>query len=181
VVELVEPAARYEASYRAAMDEFVAEGRDDEVGSLDEHPSFGSFVDELRDHAAGRGLPSGWVAGSELWLVDGDAFLGRVQIRHELTDALRRYGGHVGYSIRPSARRQGHATTALRLALPRCLALGVRDVLVTCDETNAASRRVIAANGGVLEDVIQLEGRSAPTMRFWIDATGSGGPSDPPA
>jgi predicted acetyltransferase len=172
VVELVEPDVRYEASYRAAMREFAAEGRGDEGEALEAHASFGSFVEELRDHARGRGLPPGWVAAADYWLVDGDRYLGRVQVRRGLTDALRRYGGHVGYSIRPSARGQGHGTTALRLALGRCRAVGLARVLVTCDETNAASRRVIEANGGVLDDVVVLQGRPARTLRYWIDVGG---------
>jgi predicted acetyltransferase len=174
VVELVEPDLRYEASYRAAMREYTAEGRGDEGEALEAHPSFGSFVEELRDHALGRGLPPGWVAGSDYWLVDGDTYLGRVQVRTGLTPALRRYGGHVGYSVRPSARGRGYGTLALRAALPRCRALGLIRILVTCDETNATSRRVIEANGGVLEDVVVLQGRSARTMRYWIDLSASG-------
>ena len=174
MVELVEPDVRYEASYRAAMREYAAEGRGDEGEALEAHPSFGSFVEELRDHARGRGLPPGWVAAADYWLVDGDTYLGRVQVRTELTDALRRYGGHVGYAIRPSARRQGHGTTALRLALERCGAIGLARVLVTCDETNAASRRIIEANGGVLEDLVVLQGRPARTMRYWIDVARDG-------
>jgi len=130
VVELVEPDVRYEASYRAAMREYAAEGRGDEGEAL--------------------------------------------EVRTELTDALRRYGGHVGYAIRPSARRQGHGTTALRLALERCRAIGLARVLVTCDETNAASRRIIEANGGVLEDLVVLQGRPARTMRYWIDVARDG-------
>ena len=174
MVELVEPDIRYEASYRTAVREFAGEGRGDEGEVLDAHASFGSFVEELREHARGRGLPPGWVAGADYWLVDGHTYLGRVQVRSELTDALRRFGGHVGYSIRPSARGRGYGTIALRLALTRCRARGLAQILVTCDETNAASRRVIEANGGVLEDIVVLQGRPARTMRYWIDVAGSG-------
>ena len=173
MVELAEPDVRYEASYRAATREYTAEGRGDEAAALEAYPSFGSFVEVLRDQTQGRGLPLGWVAGSDYWLVDGDAYIGRVQVRAALTAALRRYGGHVGYSIRPSARGRGYGTTALRLALARCRVLGLDHVLVTCDETNLASRRVIEANGGALEDVIVLEGRPGRTMRYWFDLTGN--------
>ncbi|HEV2311050.1 MAG TPA: GNAT family N-acetyltransferase [Acidimicrobiia bacterium] len=174
MVELVKPDVRYEAGYRAAMREYAAEGRGDEGEALEAHPSFGSFVEELCGHASGRGLPPGWVASRDYWLVDGETYLGRVQVRAQLTDALRRYGGHVGYSIRPTARGKGHGTTALRLALGRCRALDLVRVLVTCDESNAASRRVIEANGGVLEDVVVLQGRPDRTMRYWIDVADDG-------
>jgi predicted acetyltransferase len=167
---LVAPDVRFETSYREAMAEFVAEGRAEELRSLPNHATFTSFVLELHAQAEGRDLPEGWVAGTTLWLVDGDRFIGKVEVRHRLTDALRLRGGHVGYSIRPTMRRRGYGTLALSLVLARCLDLGLDRVLVTCDESNAASRRIIEANGGELEDLVQLRDRAVPTMRYWIDA-----------
>jgi predicted acetyltransferase len=169
VPTLVDPEARFEASYRDAMAEFVAEGRSEELRSLSSHASFASFVAELRAHAEGRDLPEGWVAGTTWWLVDGDRFIGKVEVRHRLTDALRLRGGHIGYSIRPTMRRHGYGTLALALVLPRCLDLGLDRVLVTCDQSNEASRRIIEANGGEMEDLVKLGDRAVPTMRYWID------------
>lgn len=166
---LVEPDVRFESTYRAAMAEFVAEGRDEELGSLPDHATFGGFVRELDAWSRGHDLPPGWVPGSTRWLVDTDGFIAKLEIRHRLTESLRRRGGHVGYAVRPTARRRGHGTRALSLALPVCLDLGLARVLVTCDTTNHASRRIIEANGGRLQDVVQLDDRAVGTMRFWID------------
>ncbi|MEO5663968.1 MAG: GNAT family N-acetyltransferase, partial [Nocardioides sp.] len=94
--------------------------------------------------------------------VDGDDYLGRISCRHELTDWLAEYGGHVGYEVRPSARRQGHATTMLRAVLPHVHALGIDPALLTCDDTNVASRKVIEAAGGVFED------QRLNKLRFWL-------------
>jgi predicted acetyltransferase len=170
MVSLVEPDVTFESSYHDAFREFEAEGRDDALRATSSHTSFASFVQELHDHAQGRHLPEGWVAGSTLWLVDtGGTFIGQVEIRHRLTEALRLRGGHVGYAIRPSMQRRGYGTRALALALPECVKLGLDRVLVTCDKTNDASRRIIEANGGVLDDAVQLDDRPVPTMRFWIE------------
>jgi predicted acetyltransferase len=166
---LAEPEVRYEVSYRDAMAEFVAEGRGEELRSLPGHSSFSSFVEELRAQAAGRDLPEGWVAGTTWWLVDGDRFIGKVEVRHTLTDSLRLRGGHIGYSIRPTMRQRGYGTLALALVLPRCLDLGLDRVLVTCDASNEASRRIIESNGGEMEDLVQLRDREVPTLRYWID------------
>lgn len=83
-------------------------------------------------------------------------------IRHRLTASLREIGGHIGYDIRPSARRHGHATAMLAAALPVARSLGIDRALLTCDADNLGSRKVIEANGGVLED------KSGDTVRYWV-------------
>jgi predicted acetyltransferase len=104
----------------------------------------------------------GWVPCTTLWYIDGEQYLGRLAIRHRLTPQLSEVGGHVGYDVRPSARRRGHATAMLQAALPVASGLGIDRVLVTCDAGNTASRRVIEANGGVLEDQRGIR------LRYWI-------------
>ena len=98
-----------------------------------------------------------------LWIVDGGTFLGSLAIRHELTEYLLNEGGHIGYSVRPSARRRGHAASALAHALPMARELGIPRVLLTCDVSNAGSRATIEKNGGVYEDT--RNGK----RRYWID------------
>jgi len=169
VADLVGPKVQFESSYREAMAEFVAEGRVEELGSLPNHARFADYVKELRDWSRGSGPPTGSVPGSMFWLVEGDRFIGKVEIRHRLTEALRLRGGHVGYAIRPTERHRGYGRMVLSLALRPCLDLGLPKILLTCDTTNEASRRIIESNGGVLEDVIYLPGQPAGVMRYWID------------
>lgn len=109
------------------------------------------------------------VPASHYWaLASGDEFVGRITIRHELNDALRIEGGHIGYDTAPSSRGRGVATEMLRQALPLARGLGLSMVLLTCDDTNAASIRVIEKNGGRLERTATI----APERRkryYWID------------
>ena len=58
--------------------------------------------------------------------------------------------GHIGYSSVPWKRGQGYATRALELLLDDARAEGLEHVELTCDASNAASQRVITANGGAL-------------------------------
>lgn len=96
------------------------------------------------------------------WITDGEDVVGFIAIRHRLNEHLLVEGGHIGYSVRRSRRRQGHATRALGLALARARELGIDRALLTCDEDNQASAGTIEAQGGVLEDV--RNGR----RRYWI-------------
>jgi GNAT superfamily N-acetyltransferase len=86
------------------------------------------------------------------WWMSGVDYLGRLAIRHRLTPLLLEVGGHIGYNVRPSARRRGYATAMFRAALPIAHRLGTDPVLITCDEDNAASRRVAEANGALYQD-----------------------------
>jgi predicted acetyltransferase len=173
---LVAPDARFRRSFAAAMEEFRLEGRggpddrsiigrhlrDHRDAWLEVH-AFPAFVTAIRaDRLEDTPRPDGFVPATELWWVDGEEFLGRTSIRHRLTPALLEIGGHIGYDVRPSARRRGHATAMLRAALVVARNLGIDPALVTCDLDNVGSRTVIERNGGVLED------QRAGKLRFWV-------------
>lgn len=98
------------------------------------------------------------------WIVDDGTVVGFLAIRHRLTPELLEHSGHIGYSIRRSRRREGHASRALGLALARCQELNIGRVLICCDDDNVASARTIEKNGGALEDV--RDG----VRRYWIES-----------
>jgi predicted acetyltransferase len=172
--ELVEPTVAVRASFLTAMQEFADEGLagDESMAgralaewgdrwTTDE--GFAAYAaDVVRDREEDAPRRPGWVPCTTLWWVDGTAYLGRIAVRHGLTPTLREIGGHIGYDVRRSARRQGHATAMLAAALPVAAALGIDPALVTCDDTNVASRKVIEANGGVLED------QRGVKLRYWV-------------
>ena len=173
---LIDPDIRVHASFLTAMDELRAEGRglptDQSMvgndirtygGSWHDPQVFARFVAELRaDAIEETPRRDGFVPATTLWYVDGDTYLGRIAIRHRLTPTLRELGGHIGYDVRPSARRRGHATVMLTAALPTAYALGIDPALVTCDTDNIGSRTVIESAGGTLED------ERGGKLRFWI-------------
>lgn len=97
--------------------------------------------------------PAGWVHCNFYWIVDtSEALLGFLAIRHSLTPHLLEVGGHIGYSVRPSARNRGVASAALELGLEKARELEISPVLLTVKEDNPASRRVIERCGGRYED-----------------------------
>lgn len=110
-----------------------------------------------------------WVRGVQLAAVDGDELVGRVSLRFELSDFLARWAGHVGYGVLPAHRKKGYASEMLHQALIVLRAEGVDAVLVTCDDANAASARVIERNGGVLESVVEHYDGPGRIRRYWIE------------
>ena len=161
-MRIIEPDERFRVSFLEAWDEFDAE---DERGA-ECSGAFG-FTRQQCDSAAGfaamcarRRLdetdpPEGFVPATMLWAVDGDRWLGRVSVRHELNDHLIRFGGHIGYAVRSSARRRGIATILLRVGLGMLNGIGVGEALILCAEDNEGSRRVIETNGGELEKIAE--------------------------
>ncbi|MDV9176287.1 GNAT family N-acetyltransferase [Streptomyces sp. W16] len=171
--ELTTPHARFRLSFLAAVREHLTEGEtfgDTLARELREHgetwhrpEGFNRYVDAVREEEREEGRrPAGFVPNSWYWYVDGDEYLGRIQVRHRLTPHLLDQGGHIGYGVRPTARRRGYATAMLRDVLPYARALGLDQVLVTCDVTNIGSRKVIEAGGGEFED------ERGGKLRFWI-------------
>lgn len=136
---------------------------DVDLPALTDTAAFTTYVKRVlseRDEAAGR---ADWfVPMTTLWWAESDQMLGRLAARHRLTPALEKAGGHIGYDVRPSARRQGHATAMLAAALPIARSLGVTQALLTVDETNSASRRVIETNGGRFIDTV------GEKRRYWV-------------
>lgn len=171
--ELEPPTVRVRDSFLAAMEEFVAEGAsgsqtaywiESHAPSWLEPAAFSEFVDALHAEALEETpRPEGFVPTTTLWWTEGDDYLGRIAIRHRLNEFLLGVGGHIGYDVRPSRRREGHATSMLRAALPHARALGIDSALVTCDSDNVASIRVIEAAGGVFEDQRGIK------RRYWVD------------
>lgn len=124
------------------------------------------YLEILGNESRGTNLQEGRVPATFLIAENDGNLVGRTSIRHELNDFLLSVGGHIGYGVRPSYRRQGFATEILRLSLAFIHGLGVTEVLVTCDEHNLGSIKVIESQGGILENKVEFEGTLK--RRYWI-------------
>jgi predicted acetyltransferase len=173
--ELVAPGFRHRQSFLEALREGFRRGNQpaaDEARIREIERDFEGYLREITEQSGTITLPSGEkvrkVPFSIRWLVEGKEFIGEASIRHELNDWLLREGGHVGYGIRPSRQRRGYGRLILALALAECRRLGIARVLVTCDDENVASARIIEANGGVLENVLDEAIQCRRLRRYWI-------------
>ncbi|MEK7171371.1 MAG: GNAT family N-acetyltransferase [Patescibacteria group bacterium] len=166
-MKLVKPTKKYEKSWKEAIAEFEAEDRRGFWNVAEKPTDMDEYIQRISNHSKGKNLPEHWVPATTYWLVDNDEFVGHINIRHKLNDDLEKIGGHIGYAIRPSARNKGYGGKILELALPKAKEIGLQKVLVTCDESNIASQKIIEKNGGQFQDRIPREDKFE--LRYWID------------
>ena len=168
MIRLAEPSERYLKSYVKAFEEYKAHhvssyGLSDAT-ALDIFEKFDNYRNE-------RNLKPGRVGAHFFWLVDDetDYFIGEISIRHRLNEVLERYGGHIGYGIRVSEWNKGFGTLMLELALREAKKIGLSKILITCDDNNIGSAKVMEKNGFVLGDKIEnvFDEKIVVTRRYW--------------
>lgn len=135
-------------------------------------PEETDIVKTFMDNRDQSKLPSYYVPSYDYFAInDEDELVGVVHIRTSLTDSLLRYGGHIGYGVCPSQFKKGYGTEILKLALLKAKDLVKEDnILITCDDDNIGSYKIIEANGGNLENKVENEdqGEKFLTRRYWI-------------
>ncbi|GAA0568605.1 GNAT family N-acetyltransferase [Paractinoplanes ferrugineus] len=179
--KLIEPTTRLHHAWLDARDEWGRGVHQDGSGlrptdDVDSADGFAAWVARLLAEAdVTRPAEPGWVHCTYRWMVEGDRVLGTISLRHELNALLFEVGGHIGYGVRPAERGRGLAGWALAEMLVAARALGLDRVLITCDDTNAASARTIERAGGVREDIREHDGRRY--RRYWVSTCSPAGVS----
>ena len=136
---------------------------------LDKLSSIEDWLEELNKRSCEDTVPKGLVPSSTYLAVrEKDNYIvGMIDIRHYLNEYLTQVGGHIGYGVRKTERNKGYAKQMLKLALEKCKELKIKKVLITCDEDNIASEKVILSANAKLEDIRNIDGENK--KRFWID------------
>jgi len=164
------PSEARKDSYRALVEEFL--DRDEELIPFPmsfANTDFPAFLQELEDCAIGIGVPEGFTPHETFWLVSAEGEVVAVSnLRLQLTENLKKDGGHIGYGVRPSARKRGYATILLAETLKKAQERDIFSVLVTCYKGNIASARTIIKNGGMLDSEELMEGHPDIMQRYWI-------------
>lgn len=158
-----------ERSFRKALDEFEREVPPWQFAfGFSESEAFSDYVKQLEGHSRGIGVPEGFVPNTFFVGIVAGVVVGRLSLRHSLNDFLAKIGGHIGYGVIPSQRKRGYATEMLRQAIPVCVSLGIEKALISCDEHNVGSRKVIEACGGIFEGVVDCPEAGIPKRRYWL-------------
>ena len=168
---LTRPTAAYADQIRELRQEFLDAGSSmDGMGPLrrmEDPEAYFAFCVRYEDP---KQIPANRVPATQFLFIraEDNRLVGMIQVRHYFNEHLAQYGGHIGYSIRPSERRKGYAKEMLRMTLPYCRELGLEKVLITCIDGNIGSEKTILANGGVYESTVYEPDEQIYLKRFWI-------------
>lgn len=175
MLKLIEASKKYIEQYKNAYIESLKKIR---LGEMKQHnmmflnPDEIDVVQTFFDNRDISKLPLHYVPSYDYFAVDDDRFIGIIHIRIKLTDNLLRYGGHIGYAVNPIYWKKGYGSELLKLGLEKAKEL-IEDnkVLLTCDDDNIGSAKIIEKNGGVLENKVEnIDGKEKfLTRRYWIE------------
>lgn len=169
---LVEPEIGWEEEISAVKQEISASTDADKFagcGGLNHAESVEAWITKIRPYESEATCPPGKVPSTIRLAVRtrDKKVVGIIDLRHNLNNpVLRLWGGHIGYSVRPSERRKGYAKEMLGLMLEEARKRGLEKVMVSCSTENEASERTILANGGVYEKTVSVENEQV--KRYWI-------------
>lgn len=175
MLKLIDAEEKYLTGYQEA---YILSLQEIEKGNIKKHdlmfddPDEVDIIQKYRDSRDRSKLKPTYVPSYDYFLVDDDKFIGRISIRIELTPALLNYGGNIGYGINPKYWKKGYGTILLKIGLEKAKELVLQDkVLVTCDDDNVGSYKIIEKNGGILVNKVENtdEGETFLTRRYWID------------
>lgn len=165
-MRLVTPSTPWRDAFLEMAAEYEAAGEHRYASALRD---FDAYLRKIEDDRRGENLSEGWVPGTEYWLEHDGKLIGRGKLRHMLNPRLEIEGGHIGYDVRPSMRRRGYATELLRLMLQRARAKGIERALVTCDDDNIGSIKVIERNGGMQAGTAVSPETGKLVRQYWIE------------
>ena len=167
-IKLVEPQLIHELAAKEFVAEFKAHSSSTHgFAGLHKYDDYSAWLTAVECGRDPKTVPPDRIPAESLFVFKEEELIGIVWLRYQLNADLLRFGGHIGLSIRPSARNEGYGTRALALALERCFELGIDEVLVTCNQDNIASAKMITNNGGVFFDQ-QCEDDGTIVERYWF-------------
>lgn len=160
----------YQEAYLKSLDE-IKKGNMKKHNLMFINNKENDIIQIFKDNRNQEKLPAHYVPSYDYFAVDEDKFIGVIHIRVRLTENLLKYGGHIGYGVNPKYWNLGYGKEILKLGLEKAKDLVLEDkILITCDDDNIASSKIIEYNGGILENKVENTDcdETFLTRRYWI-------------
>ncbi|NLX76042.1 MAG: GNAT family N-acetyltransferase [Clostridiaceae bacterium] len=171
-LELVRPTSGHKNSADEFKQEFFSCNEKVINGSaLLDQLGYDAWLDHITNLRNPETEKNGWVVSDTFFAVrkSDSKIIGIIDIRHNIGDEfLSKYGGHIGYAVRPGERRKGYATQMLKLALEHAKSIGLSRVMLGCYSDNWGSIRTIEKCGGVLTETKPYIDEK-PMNIYWIE------------
>ena len=174
-MKFIDADKKYLDQYREA---YIESLKQIELGKMKKHdlmfenPDEVDIIQKCKDNRDESKLPANYVPSYDYFIVEEDKLIGLIHIRIRLTENLLKFGGHIGYGTNPKYWNMGYGKKILKTALEKYKDLIEEDkILITCDDDNIASAKIIESNGGVLENKIENKDGEEVflTRRYWIN------------
>lgn len=166
---LVRPTIELREKALAYREEHFQQGEMIICGSelFDKTESYEEWLTLVTRNADPKTVSENWVVTDTFFAVreSDDRIIGMIDLRHTLNEFLKDLG-NCGYSVRPSERRKGYATEMLCKLIETARAAGMKEIQISVEKTNTASRKVIQKNGGVYERSFTFEGETADLYKI---------------
>ncbi len=161
-MEIVLADIRHLKAFESYVDECVDDGIDSYESALD---NYQIYLKKRIAYSEGNELPDGWPPISTFFCVRGIEILGAIRVRHGINPYIENVIGHIGYETKPSARGQGVAKFMLSWVRDNVL---TENAIITCDSTNAISRKVIESCGAIYLNQFYSEEENREVLRYQV-------------
>lgn len=165
-MNIVEASTEYSDLYRNYIEECIEGGMST---CYEAATSPAEYLETIVEYAKGKQLPEGWVPITTYFGIENNTILGAIRVRHGTNDYIKKVIGHVGYETRPSARGKGVAQALLKWVIKHHQL--ANDIILTCAESNTASKKVIEKCGGQLTGSFYDEEDSEMRLYYSLSRT----------
>jgi len=163
---IVKPSIEYQDLYLDMCYDYI--NHDDPEYSYKTLEEVQKKIQSDHDYETGN-IPENRLKAYSFWFIFNKKIVGTSRLRTQLKKRFELVGGHIGYDVRPSNRKMGLGTKILGLTLVEAKKIGLTEVLITCDDSNMGSYRVIENNNGIFINVVHDEIDKEKVRRYRIE------------
>ena len=131
--------------------------------------NYAEWIEKTKKEEKQENLPKEYVPSFSYVACIDDEIIGSFNIRPIMNEKVEKYSGNIGYLMNPDYRNKGLGTKMLKLCLKECENFKLKNVIITCKETNIGSEKVIKNNNGIFIEKVYSEDKNSVMLRYMIE------------